>query len=68
VPSALALTSPNNHGDNTWRVVWFLILEQAEPAPETTLTMKRIGFGIVNTDRDWARDFLDAPVARVMII
>lgn len=66
VPHALALTSQDSSAKR-WRVVYFLILEEVEPMAET-LTMKRISCGVASTDRDWARELLDAPVARVRMI
>lgn len=61
----LPLTSMDSDG-SPWKVVYFLILEEVEPAD--TLTMKRIGFGITSTDREWTRELLKAPVASVRII
>lgn len=63
---ALALTSEAVSG-KTWRVVYHLILEEVEPMAETP-TMKRIGYGVTRTDREWARGLLHAPVARVRIV
>jgi hypothetical protein len=64
---ALPLTSFDSDGIPL-RIVYFLILEGVELAETETLTMKRIGFGIKSTGREWARGLLRAPVTCVEIM
>lgn len=69
-PYALALDSLDSDGFHPWRVVYFLIPEEIESAETTgtTTTMKRLGFGITSTGREWGRGLLVAPMKRVRIL
>jgi len=62
---ALALTSLDHDDGQPWRVVYFLILTGVEG---DGLTMQRMGLGVKSTDREWARELLDAPVTRLRIV